>query len=208
MKAVVGPRAFTTLWTAGHIAGVRRASIVGSELTMTSGGPHLSAPSFARAGVQPGDIVMPIQVKDERLHLIAAMRVTELLPVEDFVARYPDDIGAMHTHPEFQRLLPHLDTRHQQAFWLFRLWVGSRPEVAAVCPGEATEIVLGTGLLPISLTRVAPLDLVPDLRWQSGRRPERAIRHLAADGRIERSLTLQGIYRLTPESEAALLALT
>jgi hypothetical protein len=174
---------------------------------MTFGGPHNSAPSFIRARVGPGDIVMPVQVKDGKLHVLAAMRVAELLSVEDFVARHPEDFSAVRTHPEFQRLLPRLETPHLQAFWLVRLWLEGQRETAAVCPGEATEVLLGEGVLPISLTRVAPPELVLALRWQSGRRPERAIRHLASDGRIERSLTLQGIYRLTPESEAALLAL-
>lgn len=186
---------------------LRRAKLLGAPLTMTSGGPHLSAPSFVRAGVRPGDIVIPIQVKDGRLHVIAAMRVTELLQVEEFVARRPDEFLAAKAHPEFQRLLPHLETHHQQAFWLVRLWLGSRADLAAVCPGEVTELVLGERVLPISLTRAAPPDDVLRLRWQSGRRPERAIRHLTPEGRIQRSLTLQGIYRLTPESEATLLAL-
>lgn len=202
-----GPRAFTTLWTAGQISGVRRAKLDGAPFTTTSGGPHTSAPSFSRAGVRPDDIVMPIQVKAGRLHVIAAMRVAEIVPVAEFVARQPEQFSGLREHPTFLRFLPHLDTAAQQAYWLVDLWLADHPEVRATCPGEATELVLGRAILPISLARVAPQDLVPTLRWQSGRRPERAIRHLAADGRIERALTLQGIYRLTPESEAALLGL-
>jgi hypothetical protein len=203
----VGPRAFTTLWTASQVLRVRRANLSGSPLAMTFGGPHNSAPSFIRAGVGPGDIVMPVQVKDGRLHVLAAMRVAELLRVEDYVARHPEEFSRVRTHPEFERLLPHLETPHQQATWLVRLWLMGRPKVAAACPGEATEVIVGEGVLPISLTRVAPPELVLALRWQSGRRPVRAIRHLDPDGRIERSVTMQGIYRLTPDSEAALLAL-
>jgi hypothetical protein len=204
---VEGHRAFTTLWTASQITGIRRAKLDGAPFTTTSGGPHTSAPSFTRAGVRPDDIVIPIQVKAGRLHVIAAMRVAEIVPVAEFVARQTGQFDGLREHPTFQRFLPHLDTADQQAYWLVDLWLADHPEVRATCPGEAMELVLGRSMLPIRFARVAPQDLVPTLRWQSGRGPERPIRHLAADGSIERSLTLQGIYRLTPESEAALLAI-
>ncbi len=83
----------------------------------------------------------------------------------------------------------------------------TKPELEAVCPGETTEVVTGESVMTFSLTRVAPLELVPQLRWQTGRSPERGIRHLADDGTIERAVSLHGIYRPTKNSEAALLAL-
>ena len=199
------PRAFTTLWTADQIKSIAVAKLVGSPFEMTFGGPHLSGPSFARAGIKANDVVIPIQVKGGRLHVVAAMRVDEIVPVEAWVARQPAEFEALRSDPEFVRHRPHLDAA-QEAVWLVSLWLARRPDVAALCPGEATEVVLGSPILPISVTRTTPLAMVPHLRWQSGRRPERSLRHLSQDGRIERSLTLQGIYRLTPASEAALLA--
>lgn len=45
---------------------------------------------------------------------------------------------------------------------------------------------------------------VRDLRWQSGRNPERPIKHLDEDGRITRTISLQGVYRLTGASACIL----
>jgi hypothetical protein len=188
--------AFTTLWTADQVRRIKRAGIVGTPVAVTFGGPHLSAPSFARAGVRPGDDVIPVHVRDGRLVVLTSIRVAEILPVEAFVARYPGLFDPMRGHAEYQRLARNLDTAHLRAFWQLRLWLEENPEVAALCPGEATEVVVARASAPLQLDRVVPLEIVGRLRWQSGRRAERPIRHLGPDGRIERSISLQGIYRL------------
>lgn len=198
---------FTTLWTATQVGRLRRAGLEGMPLSVTFGGPHLSAPSFRRAGVQTGDTILPIQVRHGRLHLLGGLRVAEILDVEEYVVRNPEQFSAVHDHPEFQRLERHLDTRSSRAFWLLRLWLSSHPDIDALCPGEATEVVLPAEAAVIRLDRVVPTEVVSAMRWQSGRRPERGIKHLSGEGRIERSISLQGIYRLTSASAEALKSL-
>ena len=202
------PGAFTTLWTAGQVARIRRAGIAGMPLSITFGGPHLSAPSFRRAGVRAGDNVFPVHVRGGRMLLLGRMQVAEILPVEDFVARHPARFDPLREHPAYQRLERHLDTEALRAFWLLRLWLAGQPEIDALCPGEADEVVLAADATPIRLDLKVPVEALAALRWRSPRRPERAIKHLSADGRIERTVSLQGIYRLTTAGGALLGALT
>ena len=70
----------------------------------------------------------------------------------------------------------------------------------AFCPGEADEVVVAMEASPVRLDVAVPPDSVKTLRWQARRKPARPIKHLSADGRIERSISLQGIYRLAPGS--------
>ena len=174
--------------------------MVGKTVPMTFGGPHLSAPSFIRAGVRAGDDVIPINVRDGQLALLTRLRVADVVEVEDFVGRHADWFDPIRSDAEYQRMAPFLDNDRGRAFWQLAIWLPKHPDVNAFCPGEATEVVVAGDSVPVQLDRIVPAGIVKALRWQSGRRPERPIKHLSPDGRIERSISLQGIYRLTEES--------
>jgi hypothetical protein len=167
---------------------------------MTFGGPHLSAPSFVRAGVCAGDDVIPINVGDGQLALLTRLRVADVLNVEDFVGRHREWFDPMRSDAEYQRMAPYLDNDRSRAFWQLAAWLAGHPEVNAFCPGEATEVIEADESEPVQLDRIVPAGIVKALRWQCGRRPERPIKHLSPEGRIERSISLQGIYRLTEDS--------
>jgi len=139
--------------------------------------------------------------------LLACVRVGEILPVDMFVARHPDWFEPILTHPEYRRFEPHLDSAPARAFWQLRLWLREHPEVDAFCPGEADEVVVASEASPTRLDVAVPHDSVKALRWQPRRKPARPIKHLAPDGRIERSISLQGIYRLAPDSADLLQSL-
>ena len=194
------PAAFTALWTADQIRRIRQAGLVGQPIRMTFGGPHISAPRYSRAGVRVGDDVIPIQVKDGRLLLLARVRVGAVVPVEDFVDSHPGWFARFRDHAEFRRMEPYLRSPRDRAFWLMKIWLETTPEFGAWSPGESDEVVIAAESTPFRVDRVVPGEIVGALRWQSGKRPERPIKHLAADGRIERSVSLQGIYRLTAAS--------
>ncbi len=69
--------AYTVFWTMDRWLG---AVAVGHKpLPVLFGGPHLSEPSFRRAGVRVGDTVYPIAVANRRIYLVARMRVREML---------------------------------------------------------------------------------------------------------------------------------
>lgn len=195
---------FTTLWTADQVQKVRRAGMVGQPVSMTFGGPHRSAPSFKRAGVRPGDTVLPVQVREGRLIVLCRVRVGKILSAEEFVERHPDWFEPLSLSSDFRRMAPHLGSPSGRASYLLELWLTKNQAIDAFCPGEATEVVIADQSTPVRLDEAVPADVVPALRWQSGRAPERRIKHLTTDGRIERSISLQGIYRLTPDSAARL----
>jgi hypothetical protein len=48
-------------------------------LPVLFGGPHLSEPSFRRAGVKVGDLIYPVAATNRRMHVVARMRVREML---------------------------------------------------------------------------------------------------------------------------------
>ncbi len=182
--------AFTTLWTADQCRRMAKAGAVGQPLAMTFGGPHRSAPRFSRAGVRPGDHVFPIRVLDGRLYVLGWLRVSTIQSAEAFVADHPDLFAAIASEaPAFMRL---------------ERWIASDPTLAALCPGEADEVLVADAATPVTLDAVVPGLSVRELRWQAGRRPERPIKHLDADGRITRTVSIQGVYRLTPASASIL----
>ena len=178
------------MWTGDQVRRLVKAGLVGHPLALTFGGPHQSAPRFSRAGVRPGDVVFPVRVLGGRLHVLGRLRVGAILTAEAFVATHPEQFPSIpDSEPAFVRL---------------ERWIAADPAIAALCPGEADEVIVAGDATPITLDAVVPPSSVQDLRWQSGRRPERPIKHLDGDGRITRTISLQGIYRLTAGSASIL----
>jgi len=69
--------AYTVFWTIDRWLG---AVAVGHKpLPVLFGGPHLSEPSFRRAGVRVGDVIFPVAVANRRVHVVARMRVREMI---------------------------------------------------------------------------------------------------------------------------------
>jgi hypothetical protein len=203
---------FTVLWTKDMCQAIKRAGLDGSSPTMTFGGPHSSGPRYSRFGVAHGDTVYAVSVTKRRLSVVARMLIDRLLSAEAFVAERPDLFGPIIAAegPISPRLAawyafnPGYEAEVENARRL-REWLAANPAIAAFNPGEADEVVLMRATLPVGFDRVVPTSVVRELRWQQGRRPERAIKHLDADGYITSSITLQGgVYRLTPEATTLL----
>jgi hypothetical protein len=184
------PAAFTTLWTSDQCRRLVRAGMVGQRLAMTFGGPHRSAPSLRRAGVRPGDALFPVRVLAGRLYVLGRIRVGGIHSAEEFVSMFPEQFAAI--------------APGEPAFIRLERWIAADPILAALCPGEADEVVVADDATPITLDATVAPRQVRDLRWQSGRQPERPIKHLDADGTITSTISLQGVYRLTTPSTAIL----
>jgi len=110
-----------------------------------------------------------------------------------------------------------------------RLWALGRMEVGRILPyetfgertatedwirivrwdalkaGVTTEVLLGPPGSPLCFDRAVPPGLLAGLTFRS-RRGERRLKHIV-DGELTRSHGVQGIYRLAPESAAAMAAL-
>jgi len=86
--------AYTVFWTMDRW--LSAVAVGHRPLPVLFGGPHLSEPSFRKAGVRVGDVVYPVAVSNRRVHLVARMQVREmvLLGQEDgptlIDARFPE----------------------------------------------------------------------------------------------------------------------
>jgi hypothetical protein len=68
---------YTVFWTIDRWLGA--LALGHRPLPVLFGGPHLSEPSFRRAGVKVGDLLYPVAVMNRQVYLIARMRVREML---------------------------------------------------------------------------------------------------------------------------------
>jgi len=178
---------FTTLWTNDRCKSLKQYHQEGRVLDILFGGPHTSEPSFRRAAVKPGDYVYPVRVYQGILYLIARMRVMEILPLQEYIERYPDVFKGCDHSP-----------------WpsvTFDNYLKLHPEIRYLAPTCTDEVVLGVEGTPIRLDRKFPSEFVEALRFRSQRR-ERGLKHIQ-NGRIKNVIGLQGIFRLSAESAEA-----
>jgi len=69
--------AYTVFWTMDRW--LSAVAVGHKPLPVLFGGPHLSEPSFRRAGVKVGDLIYPVAVSNRRVHVVARMRVREMI---------------------------------------------------------------------------------------------------------------------------------
>jgi hypothetical protein len=69
--------AYTVFWTMDRWISALQAGH--KPLPVLFGGPHLSEPSFRRAGVKVGDEIYPVAVSNRRVYVVSRMRVREML---------------------------------------------------------------------------------------------------------------------------------
>lgn len=69
--------AYTVFWTMDRW--LSAVAVGHRPLPVLFGGPHLSEPSFRRAGVRVGDVIYPVAVSNRRMHVVARMQVREML---------------------------------------------------------------------------------------------------------------------------------
>ena len=159
--------AYTVFW-ASHRCGGARASIeAGEPLTILFGGPHQSLPSFVKAKVSAGDLVYPIAVYDQQVFVLGRMRVRE---VRSFTV---ESTGR-----------------------LFQEHVDGNPHWRFLADSCMTEAVIGYEGTVLRLDAAVPAEILRRLTYRS-QRGSRTIRHLDEHGKLLRSQSLRGIYRLT-----------
>jgi len=154
----------------------RRAATACTPLTVFFGGPHSSEPSFRRATVQPGDLLYPIGVRGQVLHVFGRMRVQEIIPLDgdgqqSRPGRYPA----------------------QYAEWRF------------LAPACTSEVVTGSEGTGIHLDRPVTGEVLTRLTCLPRRGP-RPIKHVSDDGYLIHALSVQGTCRLAESSAADLEA--
>ena len=183
--------AYTTLWSRDRVEAATRHAGPAFRFDVLFGGPHVSLPSFRRAGVAPGDWVYPISVRAGAMHVLGRMRVTRVVSVDEFRRLEVDRAAKVGSFD----LAVRIDGAPQDP----SLW---NTFLAPTC---VNEVLLGEHGAPLLLDATVPPEDVRELRYTS-RRGERPIKHVGPDGRITAIASLQGVYRLSDMSAERLAA--
>ncbi len=172
--------AYTTLWTHERCREARAAKQADAPLNLLFGGPHISQPSFRRAGVKVGDYVYPISVQRGIIYIIARLQVQALLTLEEYIEQHPKLFAPYRRTARAMETLAAFISAFPQKRYLFR-----------TC---TNEVLTGEGT-PIRFDLAIPSAIVNRIRYRS-QRGERPIKHLE-DGKVIRTISIQGIYRLS-----------
>lgn len=169
--------AFTTLWTHDTCRGLRRAGRVGMRPPVAFSGVHTSLPSWVSVNVD--DDVYALHVNKCVVYVVSRLRVVD--------KQRRDCCGTAPTTWRDPAYPGHVD-------WSM---LGANGCGAAAVHVDAT---------PVRFDIAVPGDLLEGLTWRNRRGDTRGLKYVV-DGRLERAVSLQGVYRLTPESADALAAL-
>ncbi|MEV8100634.1 hypothetical protein [Kitasatospora sp. NPDC085879] len=164
------PDAFTVLWTHDVCRALRQAGRTGQRPLLAFSGVHTSLPTWS--GARVGDEAYAVQVNRRIVHVVSRMRITGPERGECCGAA-PGNWN----EPAFPG--------HDDWSMLGAGGCGARPVHV-----EAT---------PVRFDVPIPGDLLAHLTWRNRRGRTRQLKYVA-DGLLERSISLQGFYRLTPES--------
>jgi hypothetical protein len=145
-KEVQVSESYTVFWTIDRWLGA--LSVGHKPLPVLFGGPHLSEPSFRRAGVRVGDLLYPVAVSNRRVHVVARMRVREMI------------------------LLGQEDgpTLIDQRFPQYKAW-------KILAPTCTEEVVIGMEGTPLRADVDVPPEVLERLTFRS-QRGERPLRHV------------------------------
>lgn len=171
------PDAFTVLWTHDTCRALRKAGRVGERPPVAFSGIHTSLPAWS--GARAGDEVYAVHVNRCVVHVVSRMRVVDR------------ERGAC--------------CGAEPATWDDPAFPGHR-DWAMLGAGGCGAAAVHVDATPVRFDVPIPGDLLPTLTWRNRRGRTRGLKHVV-DGRLERSLGIQGFYRLTPESGDALAEL-
>jgi hypothetical protein len=162
--------AFTVLWTQDTCRALRAAGRVGERPPVAFSGVHSSLPAWSGAHV--GDEVYALHVNRCVVFVVSRMRVID--------TERRDCCGAAPQAWRDPAFLGHGD-------WSM---LGTNGCGAAAVHVDAT---------PVRFDAPVSGDLLARLAWRNRRGQTRGLKYVV-DGRLERSVSLQGFYRLTSES--------
>ncbi|WP_258054518.1 hypothetical protein [Streptomyces sp. Ru71] len=147
---------------------------MGERPPVAFSGVHSSLPAWS--GARAGDEVYALHVNRRVVHVVSRMRVVDM--------ERRDCCGTAPSTWEDPAFPGHDD------WWM----LGAGGCGAAPVHVDAT---------PVRFDLPVPGDLLAELTWRNRRGHTRGLKYVV-DGLLEHSVSLQGFYRLTPESAAAL----
>lgn len=172
---------FTVYWARDRVNALKELPSAAAPFSILFGGPHLSQPSFKRAGVKVGDWIYPISVDHGRVQVLGRLCASKIEPE---VA--PEGIDALKKIDAATGVyIRNLGWPEDVAYRSLRI----------TCTEEIIHGASGSG--PFLDLFLEPLDVIK-LRFRS-RRGVRVPKGIV-DGTVKSSLSLQGIYRVALET--------
>ncbi|WP_215451942.1 hypothetical protein [Streptomyces sp. ATCC 21386] len=168
--------AFTVLWTHDTCRALRTAGREGECPPVAFSGVHSSLPAWS--GARPDDEVYALHVNRGEVLVVSRMRVVD--------RERRDCCGAAPA------------TWSDPGFPGHHAWSALG---AGGCGAEAVHV----DATPVRFDIPIPGDLLGRLTWRNRRGQTRGPKYVV-DGRLQRAVSLQGFYRLTPESADDLAA--
>ena len=166
--------AFTVLWTHDTCRALRKAGRVGERPTVAFSGVHSSLPAWS--GARIGDEVYALHVNRGVVFVVSRMRVVGM--------ERRDCCGAA------------------PATWQDPAFPG-HDDWSMLGAGGCSAAAVHVDATPVRFDVPIPDDLLGRLIWCNRRGQTRGLKYVV-DGRLERSVSLQGFYRLTSDSSGAL----
>ncbi|OIJ68534.1 hypothetical protein [Streptomyces mangrovisoli] len=169
--------AFTVLWTHDTCRALRNGGRVGQRPPVAFGGAHSSLPAWS--GAKPGDEVYAVHVNRGVVYVVSRMRVVDL------------ERGAC--------------CGEAPGSWRDPAFPG-HDDWSMLGAGGCGAAAVHVDATPVRFDLPIPGELLPGLTWRNQRGRTRNLKYVV-DGRLERAVSLQGFYRLTPESAGELASL-
>ena len=168
--------AFTVLWTHDTCRALRKAGRVGERPPVAFSGVHSSRPAWS--GARAGDEVYALHVDRCEVYVVSRMRVIDM--------ERHDCCGAA------------------PATWRDPGFPG-HGDWSMLGAGDCGATAVHVDATPVRFDTSVPGELLERLAWRNRRGQARGLKYVV-DGRLERSVSLQGFYRLTSESTEELAA--
>ena len=178
--------AFTVYWSRVRVQYAETGGLPDGRIPFLFGGPHVSQPSFTRAGVAVGDVIYPITLRGECIHVLCRFTVARILTIADFI-KERRDLYLTKSHGRWEAET--LDSAAQRHPWH-----------RAVCWTCSDHVLLPSAVSVFDTTRTIPADALQRLTYSS-KKAERAMRW-AADGKTPLLGSIDRIYRLASTSAA------
>lgn len=162
--------AFTVLWTHDTCRALRKSGRVGERPPVAFSGIHSSLPAWS--GAQAGDEVYALHVNRCVVYVVSRMRVID--------TQRGDCCGPA------------------PATWRNPAYPGHE-DWGMLGAGGCGATAVHVDATPVCFDIPVPGDVLARLAWRNRRGRTRGLKYVV-DGRLERSVSLQGFYRLTAES--------
>jgi len=179
--------AYTVLWTKARYDGLCNDGDEGKSITVLFGGIHQSAPSLVHAGSAAGDVVFPVVVHAEAVHIISGAVIKEFIELNRYAVEY---LG-----------LKRKDVEGRPEYEVMKLIASLATPLGHRRPyGCDIEVALVERSTPIRFDVAIPPEDLGSVTFCPRKGPPVGLRHIEG-GKLKSSVSLQGnIRRLCPES--------